>query len=128
MEATKTKPSHSEFHDRIASVERRLERRRARLLDDVRESTDAAGQAATKLVPIAAALGAGLLAMYLTRRRTHKPRYLRYDDERYVPESDQRRGVRWASLAGLVGTIIRVATSPQFRAIVQNFRERRARY
>ena len=128
MEATKSKPSHAELHDRIASVERRLERRRARLIDDVRESTDAAGHAATKVVPIAAALGAGLLAMYLTRRRTPKPRTIRYDDERYIPESDQRRGVRWASIAGLVGTAIRIATSPQLRAILHNLRERRARY
>ena len=127
---TKTKPdkaSHSDLHERIASVERRLENRRTRLLEDARETTQAAGQAATKVVPIAAAAGAGLLAMYLMRRRKPAPRYVRYDEYGYVPDADQRRRVRWASLAGIVGTVIRIATSPQFRAIVHNFAERRRR-
>jgi hypothetical protein len=66
--------------------------------------------------------------MYLTRRRMPRSRYQPYDAYAYVPESDQRRRVRWASLAGIVGTVIRIATSPQFRAIVHNFRERRQRY
>ena len=128
METTKTKPDRGEINDRIAVVEQRLERRRTRLLEDLRESRDAAGQAANKAVPLAAAVGAGVLAMYLMRRRESRPRAIRYADERYVPESDQRRRVRWASLAGLVGTAIRIATSPQLRAIVQNLRERRGRY
>jgi hypothetical protein len=128
MEATKTKPkpSHADLHDRIATVERRLEHRRARLLDDVRESTDAASTAATKAIPIAAALGAGLVAMYVMRQRTPKARLERYYDELDEARNvNQRRGVRWASLAGIVGTLFRIATHPQVRAVLQQFVERR---
>jgi hypothetical protein len=130
METTTTKPkqskpSHAELHDRIASVERRLEHRRARLLDDARESAQAASSAATKVIPIAAAAGAGLLALYLTRRRPAAQRYARYAYDDFDRGVDQRRRVRWASLAGIVGTAIRIATSPQVRAILQQLRERR---
>lgn len=124
---TKPKPSHAELHDRIASVERRLENRRARFLEDARESTQAAGHAATKVIPIAAAAGAGLLAFYLLKGRRSSRRHARYaydydgDDRR----ADQRRGVRWASIAGILGTAIRIGTSPQLRAIIDNLRERR---
>lgn len=126
MEATKTKPSHAKLHERIASVERRLENRRTRLLEDARESTLAASEAATKVIPIAAAVGAGVVALLVARRFTPKARRMRhYDELREARFPEARRGVRWASLAGLAGTAFRLATSPQLRGIVKNLRERR---
>jgi len=130
MQATKTrdKLDRSELTDRIATVERRLENRRARLLEDARESAHAASDAASKVLPIAAAAGAGLLAFYLIRGRRSSARraYRRYDD--WDGAATPRRRVRWASIAGLLGTAVRIGTSPQFRAIVQNLRERRRGY
>lgn len=119
-----TKLSHSELHDQIAAVERRLERRRARLLEDARESTAAASHAATKVVPFAAALGAGLIALYFTRRRSkarsHGAYRARYADQ-------PRRGLRWAQLVGIIGSAIRIGTSPQVRAFWHGFRRARQR-
>jgi hypothetical protein len=123
-------PTHGALHDRIAAVERRLERRRARLLDNASESTVAAGQAATKVVPVAAALGAGLLALYLMKRRTTPPPPPSYSDYRHFRSSyaDQsRRGLRWAQLFGLLGTAYRVGTSPQLRAFWHGFQRARQR-
>jgi hypothetical protein len=125
---TKPAPNHAELHERIAAVERRLEHRRARLIEDARESTHAASQAATKVIPIAAALGAGLVALYLTRRRSPSARYPRNDYDTYDRSAGTRRGVRWASIAGIIGTAIRIGTSPQVRAIIQHLRERRHGY
>jgi hypothetical protein len=119
-----TKLSHSELHDRIAAVERRLERRRARLLDDARESTAAASQTATKVLPLAAALGAGLLALYFTRRRSTPRSYSAYR-ARYA--DPPRRGVRWAQLVGIIGSAVRIGTSPQVRAFWHGFRRARQR-
>jgi hypothetical protein len=119
-----TKLSHSELHDRIAAVERRLERRRARLLDDARESTAAASQTATKVLPVAAALGAGLLALYFTRRR---PRARTYSAYRAQFAEPRRRGLRWAQLVGIIGSAVRIGTSPQVRAFWHGFRRARQR-
>ncbi len=116
--------SHSDLHARIAKVERRLERRRARLLADVRESTSAASHTATKLVPVAAALGAGLIALYFTRRHSKPPTYSAYRTQYVDPP---RRGVRWAQIAGIVGSAIRIGTSPQVRAFWHGFRRARER-
>lgn len=119
-----TKLSHSALHDRIAAVERRLERRRARLLEDARESTAAASQTATKVVPIAAALGAGLLALYFTRRRSRPRSYSAYRAQYVDPP---RRGVRWAQIVGILGSAVRIGTSPQVRAFWHGFRRARQR-
>lgn len=120
-----SKLSHSALHDRIAIVERRLERRRARLLDDARESRSAASQTATKLLPIAAALGAGLLALYFTHRRS-RPRSS-YSAYRAQYADPPRRGVRWAQLVGIVGSAVRIGSSPQVRAFWHGFRRARQR-
>ncbi|HVE48236.1 MAG TPA: hypothetical protein VNG69_01305 [Casimicrobiaceae bacterium] len=128
MEATKSKPSHTKLHERIASVERRLENRRTRLLDDARESALAVNDSASKMIPVAAAIGAGVVALLVARRFTPRARRLRYYEElRDARSPDPRRGVRWASLAGLAGTVFRIATSPQVRGIVRNLREGRQR-
>ena len=119
------KLSHAELHDRIATVERRLERRRARLLEDATETASAARQTATKFLPIAAALGAGLLALYLTRRRTPTPSYSAYRAQYHNPPP--RRAVRWAQLIGIVGSAFRIGTSPQVRAFWHGFRRARQR-
>jgi len=118
------KLSHSDLHDRIAAVERRLERRRARLLDDARESTSAARQTATKVVPVAAALGAGLLALYFTRRRSNARSYSAYRAQHVNPP---RRGLRWAQIVGIIGSAVRIGTSPQARAFWHGFRRARQR-
>lgn len=122
-----SKLSHSGLHDRIAAVERRLERRRSRLLDDARESASAAGRTATKVVPVAAALGAGLLALYLTRRHASLARPSRFSAFRARYADPPRRAVRWAQLAGILGSVVRIGASPQLRALIQGYRAARAR-
>lgn len=120
-----SKLSHAALHDRIAWVERRLARRRSRLLDTARESAAAASRTATKFLPLAAALGAGLVALYFTRRRSHPRSYSAYR-ARYV-DPPPRRAVRWASLAGILGSVVRIATSPQLRALWYGYRRARDR-
>lgn len=130
----KDKPSYSEIHDRIATVERRLENRRGRLLDDAREAGQAATRTAARVFPYAAAAGAGLAAMMLARKLLAKPKRRSWRDEyeerryRYRPrdhdESETRRGVRWASIAGIIGTAIRIGLHPQVRSTVQHLVER----
>jgi hypothetical protein len=124
-----SKASHPDISDRIAAVERRLERRRIRLLDDFRETKNAASQSATKVVPIAAALGAGLVALYFTRRRMSQrpPTYSEY--RRHVDryEDPPRRGLRWGHIAGVLGTAIRIGASPQVRAFWHGYQRARER-
>jgi hypothetical protein len=119
-----SKFSHAALHDRIATVERRLERRRARLLEDASETASAARQTATTFVPIAAALGAGLVALYWMRRRSNMPRYSAYRAEYAHPP---RRAVRWAQLIGIIGSAFRIGTSPQVRAFWHGFQRARQR-
>lgn len=121
-----SKLSHAALHDRIAWVERRLERRRSRLLDTARESAAAASRTATKFLPIAAALGAGLVALYFTRRRRPLPRSYSAYRARYA-DPVPRRAVRWASLAGILGSVVRIATSPQLRALWYGYRRAKER-
>ena len=125
------KLSHAALHDRIALVERRLERRRVRMLEDASETASAARQSATKFVPLAAALGAGLVALYLMRRRSSPPTpsYSAYRTQYHNPPP--RRSVRWAQIVGILGSVVRIGTSPQLRAFWHGYRrarERRRRY
>ncbi len=119
------KLSHSELHDRIASLERRLERRRLRLLEDTKEATSAASQVAAYALPAAAAIGAGALAVWLTRRRRRTPIRMSFRNPFVSDRAATRRGVRWASIAGLVGSAIRIGTSPAARAAFNALRRRR---
>jgi len=121
-----SKLSHAALHDRIALVERRLERRRARMLEDAIETASATRQTATKFVPLAAALGAGFVALYLMRRRsTPVPRYSAYRAQYNNPPP--RRAVRWAQLVGILGSAVRIGTSPQLRAFWHGYRRARER-
>src|SRR5687767_12797971 len=126
-----SKSSHSLLHGRIAAVERRLERRRTRLFDDARESTFAASQTATKVVPVAAAVGAGLVALYLMKKRSAAPlpppRYSDYRAFREHYADPPRRGLRWAQILGLVGTAVRIGSSPQLRAFWHGYQRARQR-
>jgi hypothetical protein len=116
------KLTHPDIHDRIAAVERRLDRRRTRLLEEARESTEAASHTATKLVPVAVAVGAGLLAFYLTRRRS-TPRTFSASGAQYA--APPRRALRCAQVVGIIGSAIRIGTSPQVRALWQGYRRGR---
>jgi hypothetical protein len=116
---------HADLNDRIARVEQRLERRRARLLADAGETVDAATDTAAKMLPLAAAVGAGLAALWLVRKRS-APRTL--GTFRPHEPDPQRRRVRWAQIAGILGSAIRIGTSPQARSLWHNLRARRRRY
>ena len=116
---------HADLNDRIARLEQRLERRRARLLADAGETVDAATDTAAKVLPVAAAVGAGLAALWLVRKRTAPRTFAAYR----APETAvHRRRVRWAQLAGILGSAIRIGTSPQARSLWHNLRARRRRY
>lgn len=112
------------LNDRIARVERRLERRRMRFLGDASETVDAASDTATKVLPIVAAVGAGLAALWLVRRRSQPRTYRAYHAMQGEPA---RRGLRWAKIAGILGSAIRIGTSPQARSLWHNLRARRTR-
>ncbi len=122
------KLSHSQLHDRIAAVERRLTRRRAQLFDNARESGSAAKRTAIQALPFVAALGAGLVALYFTRRHQAKRPVSAWFRP---PAADPpRRAVRWASIAGILGSVVRIGTSPHVRALwygYQRARQRRGR-
>ena len=120
-----SKLSHAALHARIALVERRLEHRRARMFEDAIETAAAARQTATKFVPIGAAVGAGLLALYLMRRRPSPPRFSAYRAQYHSPPP--RRTLRWAQLVGIIGSVVRIGTSPQLRAFWHGFRRARER-
>ena len=116
---------HPDLSDRIARVERRLERRRTRFLNDASETVDAAAETATKVLPVVAAVGAGLAALWLVRRRSGPQTYNAYRAQHAAPA---RRGLRWAQIAGILGTAVRIGTSPQARSLWHNLRARRNRY
>lgn len=120
-----SKLSYPDLSERIKRVEQRLERRRTRLLGDARETADAATEIATKLLPVAAAVGAGLAALWLVRKRAAPPRFAAFRPRQEAPV---RRGVRWAQIAGILGTALRIGTSPQARSLWHNLRSRRRRY
>jgi hypothetical protein len=117
--------SKPDLSDRIARVEQRLERRRARFLADAGEAVDAATDTTTKVLPVVAAVGAGLAALWLVRRRSAPRTYDAYRAEQTAPA---RRGLRWAQIAGILGSAIRIGTSPQARSLWHNLRARRHRY
>lgn len=125
-----SKLSHSELNDRIALLERRLDRRRARLMEDTEEATEAAKHAAVYVLPVAAAVGAGVFAMWIMRRqRRPTQRWAdRWFASRRPSEATVRRGVRWGSIAGIVGTAIRIGTSPQARALYHAVRRKQRAY
>jgi hypothetical protein len=113
--------------DRITRVEQRLERRRARFLADAGEAVDAVADTSTKVLPVVAALGAGLAALWLLRRRSTPRTYSAWRAQQQAAPA-ARRGLRWAQIAGILGSAIRIGTSPQARSLWHNLRARRTRY
>jgi hypothetical protein len=110
--------------DRIQSLEQRLENRRIRLREDTDEAKVAAVVTARKWLPVAAAAGAGLAALWFTRRHVRSsrgfvPQYVPYGEAQAT-----RRGVRWASLLGIASTAYKFATSPQGRHLIDSVRKR----
>ena len=78
----------------------------------------------TLLALLAAAAGAGLAALWFTRRyvrssRGFVPQYVPYGEAQAT-----RRGVRWASLLGIASTAYKFATSPQGRVLIDSVRKR----
>lgn len=118
----KTKESIAE---RIKSIEQRLENRRVRLRNDVDETKFAVSSATRRWLPVAAAAGAGVAALWLVRRSPPRPSML---DRMTAPidrrEANQRRGVRWASLLGIASTAYKLGTSPQARVVLAALRRR----
>ena len=119
------------INDRIHALEQRLENRRLRLREDADEAkfavetTARSVQAkARKWLPVAAAAGAGLAALWVTRRSKHaelaQPLFARGPDVAHV----NRRGVRWASLLGIASTAYKFATSSQGRLLISGLRKR----
>jgi hypothetical protein len=116
--------SLSAIKDRIQTLEQRLENRRVRLQEDTDEAKTAAVVTARKWLPVAAAAGAGLAALWFTRRnvrssRGYVPQYVPYGEAQSA-----RRGVRWASLLGIASTAYKFATSPQGRLLIDSVRRR----
>lgn len=122
--ATPTRTREREdIDERIRALEQRLENRRVRLRNDTDEAKDAALVTARKWLPIAAAAGAGLAALWLTRRSTSSRHGFQPS---YDSAPAQRRGVRWASLLGLASTAYKLGTSPQARVLFDAIRKRAA--
>ncbi|GIK84703.1 MAG: hypothetical protein KJ018_08220 [Burkholderiales bacterium] len=110
--------------ERIRALEQRLEHRRTRLQEDAGEAREALHGTARRWLPVAAAAGAGLAALWLTRRggRAESPRRA----WSATGAHDDRRRVRWASLLGLATTAYKLGSSPQARILLDAFRRRRA--
>ena len=92
--------------------------------EDDTKTVDAASDTAAKVLPVAAAVGAGLAALWLVRKRTAPRTFAAY---RPPETTAHRRRVRWAQLAGILGSAIRIGTSPQARSLWHNLRARRRR-
>jgi hypothetical protein len=122
--------SSAAIADRIHSLEQRLENRRVRLRNDVDETKLALGTTTRRWLPVAAAAGAGLAALWLVRRSPPQPSLLqRFTAPWQQPvEPVNRRGVRWASLLGLASTAYKLGTNPHVRAFLGGLRRRRAGY
>jgi hypothetical protein len=108
--------------ERIQALEQRLEHRRQRWREDIDEVKVAAQLAARKWLPVAAAAGAGIAALWLARRGRNGRRTLQYVTAGDAARRAQRRGVRWASLLGIASTAYRFATSPQGRLLADAIR------
>ena len=70
------------------------------------------------------ALFSALAALWLVRKRTAPRTFAAY---RPPETAAHRRRVRWAQLAGILGSAIRIGTSPQARSLWHNLRARRRR-
>lgn len=110
----------STFNERIQAIEQRLENRRTRLRVDAHEAQEAATVAARRWLPVAAAAGAGLAALWLTRRRQLASATSPLAAA--LAGADGRRRVRWASLLGLASSAYKLGTHPRTRRYFANLR------
>jgi hypothetical protein len=111
--------------ERISAIEQRLENRRLRFREDTEEAKVAASVTARKWLPVAAAAGAGLAALWLlNRRRSGEQRRIVYEPRVVDEDYGKRRGVRWASLLGIASTAYKFGTSPQGRVLIATLRDR----
>lgn len=117
-----SKNDSKSLNERISEVEERLERRRAYLTEDTQEAATAASDTVARVAPIAAVVGAGLAGMWLGNRLTGRRRTRHATTA--SPAAMPRRGLRWASLAGIIGTAIRLGTSPEGRLVWDAVRRR----
>ncbi len=126
---TSSDTTQSPIGERIQALEQRLEHRRQRWREDTDEAKVAAQLAARKWLPVAAAAGAGIAALWWTRRGRNGRGTLQYVTAGDAARLAQRRGVRWASLLGIASTAYKFATSPQGRLLADAVRRRvRPRY
>lgn len=116
--------SATAINDRIHALEQRLENRRLRLREDTDEAKVAVQTTARKWLPVAAAAGAGLAALWFTRRHRQHETALPFLAHGYEGAQVNRRGVRWASLLGIASTAYKFATSPQGRLLISGLRKR----
>ena len=110
------KPTVSE---RIDDVERRLEMRRGRIEYNVREIKERLARKSTWW-PVGAAAGAIAIGFAVARARSQRnaARTLYVPRRRY----EERKVSKAASVLGLAGGLLRIALSPQGRALWQAFR------
>jgi hypothetical protein len=111
--------------DRIEQIERRLERRRSLLTEDSQEAADAASETVSRVVPIAAVIGAALAGLWVGTRFTGGRRRRRFEPAQAAPGVQARRGRRWASLLGIVGSAVRIGSSREARMVFDAIRRRR---
>lgn len=104
-------------NERIGDVERRLEMRRGRIEYNVREIKERLARKSTWW-PLGAAAGAVAIGIALARSRRPAARVL------YAPRPvyEERKVGRAATIFGLAGGLLRIALSPQGRALWQAFR------
>ena len=113
----------SAFDARIQAIEQRLENRRTRMRVDADEAQTAAIVAARRWLPVAAAAGAGLAALWLARRMRPASRALPVASA-LAGAATGRRGVRWASLLGLASSAYKLGTRFQAGRLLANDRRR----
>ena len=122
-----SKAGQESLSERIEEIERRLERRRNVLTEDSQEAATAASETFSRVVPIAAVVGAALAGLWVGSRVTGGRRRRREVQQVSPSTATTRRGLRWASLAGLLGSAVRIGSSPQARMVWNAVRRRRDR-
>lgn len=113
------------IRERIRVLEQRLENRRVRLREDTDEAKSAAQSTLRSWLPVVAAAGAGLVALWLTRRSGPARTLARVTSVPFAPRETERRRVRWASLLGLATSAYKLGASPQAGILLDAFRLRR---
>ena len=122
-----SKAGQESLSERIEQIERRLERRRHLLTEDSQEAATAASETMSRVVPIAAVFGAALAGLWVGTRVIGGRRRRPAQHQHAPSAATARRGLRWASVAGLVGSAVRIGSSPQARMVWDAIRRRKDR-